>query len=161
MPTPSQSWKSGDAITAARLEEMRRTAITEVRVGPGLSVQRVGNAVVISRTPDPRAMLTVSVRVKDNATGNEAYFGYVLLPPTTKPTENSNSSDAVSGSEPPGDYDALIFNRQGNGQATHSITDTTDGPQIVNDFIAHTYGEHTSDGKLICYINGDDWESCG
>jgi hypothetical protein len=44
----NQPWKSGDQITAARLEEMRARGITEIRVGPGLTMIRSGNAVSIA-----------------------------------------------------------------------------------------------------------------
>jgi hypothetical protein len=43
----NQPWKSGDQITATRLEEMRARGITEIRVGPGLTMVRNGNAVSI------------------------------------------------------------------------------------------------------------------
>ncbi len=107
--------------------------------------------------PRPTPIYAVTVRVEDDATGGGKYFGYVLLPPDTPPNEDDEFNNLDSGTAPHGDYDALICNRQEQNRSTH---DLTDGTPIVTDFIGYTFGQYTSDNKLIVYINGTDWEDC-
>jgi hypothetical protein len=46
--TPQNDWKRGDAITAARLNGMQARALTDVRVGPGLILERFSAGFCIS-----------------------------------------------------------------------------------------------------------------
>jgi hypothetical protein len=73
---PSQPWKPGDAITAARLEAMRASGITEIRVGPGLTMVRNGNAVSIGLgakrgRPIPGAAIEVLVTQIGGVSGTD------------------------------------------------------------------------------------------
>jgi hypothetical protein len=103
--------------------------------------------------------MPVSVRLDANAAGDGAYLGWVLGQPTTAPGPTSPISDTSSGVVPIStDYNALIFNRQERGQSPSH--DLTQSPVKCKDFFGFTYGQSTTDGKLICYLNGFDAKDC-
>jgi hypothetical protein len=102
--------------------------------------------------------IDVSLRIDINAAGDGAYLGWVLGQPSPAPTASDAISDATSGKTPIStDYTALIFNRQERNKATH---DLTNGTPICKDWQGYTYGQSTSDGKLICYVNALDVKDC-
>lgn len=54
-PKPLPPWKQGDALAHERLNAMQERPVTDIIVGPGLRMTRVGNSVTISAIDQPAA----------------------------------------------------------------------------------------------------------
>jgi hypothetical protein len=156
MAEPSQPWKSGEIITATRLEAMRSSAITDVRVGAGMTIQRIGNSVVIGRAPVNQIVSQmVWVKVTGAASGGGKYNGKIFTAPTTTPAATGNLAESDIGVLPTSD-DCLIFNTPEIGKSTH---DLTNGTPVISVFPGAMRGS-TTDGLPVVVIYAIDIEAC-
>jgi hypothetical protein len=137
-------FRKGDPLTADRFNELQGAVITDIQIHgpPGTRTIRKGNSLAIFLPTQPAAPPGVFwVQVAGDETGIGYYYGNVLMPPVA--TLNPLSPAPGDNGEP--NTEEIVILNTGPLETGHVLTDTTDGPVSVTDFLATWWGMTNED----------------
>lgn len=147
---PQKPWKSGEQITAARLQDQQERPVLNVTVSPPLRMARVGQSVSLSLDTLGTSTVVVWVEIAGTITGEGAYTCKIGVPNTN--AAFNPSTDGASHTQRDYVIDAYFIDIAEEGKGTHWLD--------VGGHYPGFYDGVASDGKPVIRYHTFDTQVC-
>lgn len=149
-------WKPKMPLDHRHLNLWLKQCLMEITVGPGLTMMRNGQAVVIglAREDTPRPKHICTVRVDSPRSGRAWYKGYEWVLPITSAKTNIVPTEATAGTQ---GQEISILNLQEVGAASASVTGhdlTHEDNEVQRLFFGRWTGQVDEENRPVVHIGG-------